>query len=97
MVGQPGFFEMSDCLRGLSAKGDDLARIAALVAFAPFRTTNEKSRPLWGRLTRPHLPLPRPGGADVFDYIERFQNPGRRHSTIAYLSPMNFMALAEAG
>jgi putative transposase len=28
--------------------------------------------------------------ADVFDYIERFYNPTRRHSTIGYLSPMDF-------
>ena len=28
--------------------------------------------------------------ADVFDYIERFYNPHRRHSTIGYLSPMEF-------
>jgi putative transposase len=26
--------------------------------------------------------------ADVFDYIERFYNPKRRHSTIGYMSPM---------
>jgi len=26
--------------------------------------------------------------ADVFDYIERFYNPKRRHSTIGFLSPM---------
>ena len=30
--------------------------------------------------------------ADVFDYIERFYNPRRRHSTIGYLSPMQFEA-----
>ena len=30
--------------------------------------------------------------ADVFDYIERFYNPRRRHSTIGYLSPMEFEA-----
>jgi putative transposase len=33
----------------------------------------------------------------VFDYIERFYNPMRRHSTIGYLSPITFeekMALA---
>jgi putative transposase len=35
--------------------------------------------------------------ADVFDDIERFYNPRRRHSTIGYLSPMDFEALAEAG
>jgi putative transposase len=28
--------------------------------------------------------------ADVFDYIECFYNPRRRHSTIEYLSPMEF-------
>jgi len=28
--------------------------------------------------------------ADVFDYIERFYNSRRRHSTIGYLSPMEF-------
>ncbi|MCD6072235.1 MAG: family transposase [Microvirga sp.] len=28
--------------------------------------------------------------ADVFDYIERFYNPKRRHSTFGYMSPMEF-------
>ncbi|MFK4529345.1 transposase InsO family protein [Bradyrhizobium japonicum] len=28
--------------------------------------------------------------ADVFDYIERFYNTIRRHSTIGYLSPVDF-------
>ena len=28
--------------------------------------------------------------ADVFDYIERFYNPRRRHSTLGYLSPAEF-------
>jgi putative transposase len=28
--------------------------------------------------------------ADVFDYIERFYNTVRRHSTIGYLSPVEF-------
>jgi putative transposase len=28
--------------------------------------------------------------ADVFDYIERFYNPKRRHSTLGYLSPAEF-------
>jgi putative transposase len=28
--------------------------------------------------------------ADVFDYIERFYNTKRRHSTINYMSPMEF-------
>jgi len=28
--------------------------------------------------------------ADVFDYIERFYNPRRRHSTLGYISPIDF-------
>ena len=28
--------------------------------------------------------------ADVFDYIERFYNPRRRHSKLGYVSPMEF-------
>jgi putative transposase len=32
--------------------------------------------------------------ADVFDYIERFYNPKRRHSTIGYLSLMEFESQA---
>jgi hypothetical protein len=38
--------------------------------------------------------------ADVFDYIERFYNPKRRHSTIGYMNPMEFerqAGLAYAG
>jgi putative transposase len=33
----------------------------------------------------------------VFDYIERFYNPRRRHATIGYLSPMQFEQSAEIG
>ena len=32
--------------------------------------------------------------ADVFDYVERFYNPRRRHSQLGYLSPMEFEAHA---
>jgi putative transposase len=28
--------------------------------------------------------------ADVFDYIDRFYNPKRPHSTLGYLSPTEF-------
>jgi putative transposase len=30
--------------------------------------------------------------ADVFDYIERFYNLRRRHSTLGYISPVDFEA-----
>jgi putative transposase len=34
--------------------------------------------------------------ADVFDYIERFYNPTRRHSTLGYVSPIEFEKAAKA-
>jgi putative transposase len=34
--------------------------------------------------------------ADVFDYIERFYNPRRRHSTLGYVSPIQFEKAQEA-
>ena len=33
--------------------------------------------------------------ADIFDFIERFYNAKRRHSTIGYLSPIEFERRAE--
>jgi putative transposase len=33
--------------------------------------------------------------ANVFDYIERFYNPTRRHSTLGYLSPMDLERQAD--
>ncbi len=35
--------------------------------------------------------------ADVFDYIERFYNPRRRHSTLGYLSPVDYEKSANSG
>lgn len=32
--------------------------------------------------------------AAMFDYIERFHNPTRRHSTIGYVSPVDFAKMA---
>lgn len=34
--------------------------------------------------------------SDVFDYIEWFYNPTRRHSTLGYLSPVQFEKAQEA-
>ncbi len=33
--------------------------------------------------------------ADAFDYIERFYNPTRRHSTLEYVSPIRYEAQAQ--
>jgi putative transposase len=35
--------------------------------------------------------------ADVFDYIERFYNPRRRHSTLGYLSPLDYEQQRRSG
>jgi len=42
------------------------------------------------RIKRKIYPTRDAARADVFDYIERFYNPTRRHSTIGYLSPVAF-------
>ncbi len=42
------------------------------------------------RLARKHYTTRDAARADVFDYIERFYNPIRRHSTLGYVSPINF-------
>jgi putative transposase len=42
------------------------------------------------RTARTHYTTRDAARADVFDYIERFYNPLRRHSTLQYRSPMQF-------
>jgi len=42
------------------------------------------------RTARQHYATRDAARADVFDYIERFYNPIRRHSTLGYVSPMQF-------
>jgi IS5 family transposase len=64
MVGQPGFFDMSDRLRELSAKGDDLERIAALVNFEQFRPELERAVPRAGGTK---------GGRPAFDHVLMFK------------------------
>ena len=44
-------------------------------------------RPKRSCLCTDHATTPK---ADVSDYTERFYNPKRRHSTIGYLSPIEF-------
>ncbi len=42
------------------------------------------------RIARKTYRTPNQARAEVFDYIERFYNPTRRHSTLGYLSPIDF-------
>ncbi len=49
---QPGFFDVDGRLRELSAKGDDLERIAGLVDFEMFRPELEDAVP---RSTEPRV------------------------------------------
>jgi putative transposase len=43
-----------------------------------------------------HYPARNAARADVFDYIERFYNPIRRHSTLSNISPIAFERAAVA-
>jgi transposase, IS5 family len=61
---QPGFFDMADRLRELSAKGDDLERIAALVDFERFRPELERAVPRSGGAK---------GGRPAFDQVLMFK------------------------
>jgi putative transposase len=49
------------------------------------------------RTNRSQYPTRDAARADIFDYIERFYNPLRRHSTLDYLSPVNYEKLAASG
>jgi putative transposase len=42
------------------------------------------------RVARKHYLTRDAARTDIFDYIERFYNPIRRHSTLGYLSPVDF-------
>ena len=42
------------------------------------------------RLSRSRYATREQARADVFDYIERFYNPRRRHSVLGYVSPVQF-------
>ena len=60
MVRQAGFFDVEERLLKLSAKGDDLERIAALVDFALFRSELERAVPWAGGAK---------GGCPAFDHL----------------------------
>jgi putative transposase len=48
------------------------------------------------QLSRKHYRIRDDLRADMFDYIEKFYNPRRRHSTIGYISPAQFENLKYA-
>ena len=61
---QPGFFDVEERLRELSAKGDDLERIAVLVDFAMFRAELERAVPRADGAK---------GGRPAFDHVLMFK------------------------
>jgi IS5 family transposase len=64
MARQPGFFDVEERLRELSAKGDDLERIAALVDFDMFRAELEQAVPRADGTK---------GGRPAFDHVLMFK------------------------
>jgi len=64
MVRRAGFFDVDERLRELSAKGDDLERIAALVDFALFRPELERAVPRADGTK---------GGRPAFDHVLMFK------------------------
>ncbi len=56
----------------------------------PVSTDDLTVTPDTSRSGRSHARTRDEARADVFDYIERFDNAVRRHSTIGYVSPIEF-------
>ena len=64
MVRQIGFFDVEERLAGLSAKGDSLERLAAVVDFEVFRPELERAVPRSDRSK---------GGRPPFDHVVMFK------------------------
>ena len=64
MARQPGFFDVDDWLADLSAKGDDLKRLNAVVDFEAFRSDLEQAVPRKDRSK---------GGRPAFDHVFMFK------------------------
>lgn len=72
--GAPGFFDVDERLAELSAKGDDLERLTALVDFELFRTALETAVPRADHSKGGRLPPKRP---DLNGCVERAQSTWR--------------------
>jgi IS5 family transposase len=64
MAGQPGFFDVEERLAGLSRKGDELERLAAVVDFELFRPELGRAVPRADRSK---------GGRPPFDHVVMFK------------------------
>jgi hypothetical protein len=64
MVAQPGFFDLEERLARLSAKGDELERLSAVVDFELFRPELERAVPRSDRSK---------GGRPPFDHVVMFK------------------------
>lgn len=64
MRGQPGFFDVDERLKELSAKGDALERLSAVVDFEQFRSDLERAVPRSDRSK---------GGRPAFDHVLMFK------------------------
>ena len=64
MVGQPGFFDVDERLKDISAKGDDLERLNQIVDFEVFRADLEHTAPRSDRSK---------GGRPPYDHILMFK------------------------
>ena len=64
MAGQPGFFDIDERLKDISAKGDDLERLNQIVDFEVFRADLERAAPRSDRSK---------GGRPPYDHILMFK------------------------
>src|ERR1700739_1651389 len=64
MAGKPGFFDIDERLKQLSAKGDSLERLSAVVDFELFRADLEAAVPRSDRAK---------GGRPAFDHVLMFK------------------------
>jgi IS5 family transposase len=89
MAGQPGFFEVDERLREISAKGEELERLNAGVDFELFRTALERAVPRSDRSK---------GGRPAFDHVLMFKTLilQANHKIRDRLSFMRFLGLGLA-